>query len=47
MQTESVVYHQIQLQTPTPLLEVADQAEDATVYYSMAMVSATSIVLLL
>ena len=36
--TDSAVYHAVQLQQPTSLMENNDQAEDVTVYYAMAQV---------
>jgi hypothetical protein len=37
-QTSATVYHQVQRQTPAPMQEINDMAEDGTAYYSMATV---------
>ncbi|KAF8871662.1 hypothetical protein BD779DRAFT_1575672 [Infundibulicybe gibba] len=34
--SDDLVYHQVQLASPSPMLELDDQAEDATVYYAIA-----------
>ncbi|KAF8883854.1 hypothetical protein BD779DRAFT_1443529 [Infundibulicybe gibba] len=34
--SDDLVYHQVQLASPSPMRELNDQAEDATIYYAMA-----------
>ncbi|KAI0930164.1 hypothetical protein AcV5_006948 [Taiwanofungus camphoratus] len=36
--TNNDVYHQIQLQSPSPSMEISNQAEDGTAYYAMTYV---------